>query len=138
MENFIVLNNGMCIFGITPNQRYKVLGCTTDDCVFVKNNSGEIISIHPDYYHFSKAGKGWKSIKVNTKYTADGLTWTVVEVNDEGIFLECENLAINIDITGNTVWLYKILKDGTYAQGDNCISFEEMEMVQTIKKMGVF
>jgi hypothetical protein len=50
MNKYIVVREGSNIYGITPNKLYNLLGHDKNSCAVVENNSGELISIHQDYY----------------------------------------------------------------------------------------
>lgn len=47
MKEYIVKpNDGHVIYGMTPNELYKVIGRDSKGCYVIENNSGELISVH--------------------------------------------------------------------------------------------
>ena len=70
--------------------------------------------------------------KIGDTFNADGNTWTITEIDIEGVSLEWDKYLINICPLDNDVFVYRKFKNGNTRDIWWIFSFDEIKMVNQI------
>lgn len=70
--------------------------------------------------------------KIGDTFNADGKTWVITEIDNEGVSLEWDNYLINVSPLDNVVFVYHKFKNGNTRGIWWNFSFDEVKMVNQI------
>ena len=70
--------------------------------------------------------------KIGDTFNADGKTWTITKIDDEGVLLEWDKYLINVSPLDNAVFVYRKFKNGNTRGIWWNFSFDEIKMVNEI------